>query len=42
VQILTEGNGKFIPLKNISEEMASYLLEIAKDLLTSEEDRVLL
>lgn len=42
VQVLTEGNGKFIPLKNISEEMASYLLEIAKDLLTSEEDRVLL
>ena len=42
LEIISESNGKFIPLKNISEEMAAYLLSIAKDVLESEEDRVLL
>lgn len=42
LEIISESNGKFIPLKNISEEMAAYLLSIAKDVLESEDDRVLL
>lgn len=42
LEIISEGNGKFVPLKNISEEMAAYLLSIAKDILESEDDQVLL
>lgn len=38
VTIRTKSDGKFIPLKNISNELAAYLLNIAEDVLTTPED----
>ena len=38
VTIRTKSDGKFIPLKNISDELATYLLNIAEEVLTTPED----